>query len=235
MPGITLSPFVYGPPVTDAYFINREEDIRYIFGRLLTLGQSTAITGEPHVGKTSLLFQLCSPTTQKHFLGKKAKALNIVYLNMYGIHKNYAPKDFWDRALENIAKTDERVEELAEAIRVTGYSDKRAWEMLFKYLSDKKRQLVLLIDEFDVLLPVEGQRPNFEDFSFFAILRDIDSFPSFSFITTSRTPIKELNNRAYKLSGSGGSPVFNTQVELKLKPFDNSAIALLLSRADNKF
>jgi len=235
MPKVMLSPFVYGPPVSNSYFINREEDLRYIFGRLLTLGQSTAITGEPHVGKTSLLFQLCDPKVQKHYLGTKAKRINFVYINLYGVDKNYTPKDFWGQALENLEKSDEKIKELTKRIGLTDYSDKRAWEVLFRYLIDQKRQLVLLLDEFDVLLPAKDPRPNFGEFSFFAILRDLDAYPSFSFITTSRTPVKELNHRASQLPGSGGSQVFNTQVELKLRPFDDAAIALLLGRAGDKF
>jgi len=46
-------PFIYGRPVRPGEFLNREAELRTIFNRLRN-GESTAVVGEPHIGKRSL-------------------------------------------------------------------------------------------------------------------------------------------------------------------------------------
>jgi ABC-type phosphate/phosphonate transport system ATPase subunit len=49
-----LNPFLYGKPVPPARFVGRRDAVRTLFSRLYN-GESTAIVGEPHIGKSSLL------------------------------------------------------------------------------------------------------------------------------------------------------------------------------------
>ncbi|MCP4105151.1 MAG: hypothetical protein GY749_06385 [Desulfobacteraceae bacterium] len=46
------NPFYYGNPVSHKNFIGRAKELRRVIGRLLK-GESTAIIGDPHIGKTS--------------------------------------------------------------------------------------------------------------------------------------------------------------------------------------
>ena len=48
------SPFVHGGPVKPADFLNRRRELRRLLNRL-EKGQATAVVGQPHTGKTSLL------------------------------------------------------------------------------------------------------------------------------------------------------------------------------------
>ena len=48
------NPFIYGKPVPIGRFIGRQREVSQVFSRLYN-GESTAIVGEPHIGKTSLL------------------------------------------------------------------------------------------------------------------------------------------------------------------------------------
>lgn len=130
---------------------------------------------------------------------------------------------------------DQTTSQLLEAVRLSDYIDRQYLEEFFKHLAKKNRRLVILLDEFDTLLPYPNPHPAFKDFSFFAVFRALDAYPSFSYVTTSRKPVKTLNERAHSLPGSGGSPVFNTQVEWRLKPFDDEFVGLLIGKGNAKF
>ncbi len=49
-----INPFIYGKPVSKEHFMGRKDVLQTLISRILT-GQSSAIIGEPHIGKTSLL------------------------------------------------------------------------------------------------------------------------------------------------------------------------------------
>jgi len=49
-----LNPFLYGTPVPPSRHIGRRDAVRTLLSRLYN-GESTAIVGEPHIGKSSLL------------------------------------------------------------------------------------------------------------------------------------------------------------------------------------
>jgi hypothetical protein len=227
---------MYGPPARGEYFMDRDNDLRYIFSRLLTQGQSTAVVGEPHVGKSSLLWRLQEPKIQQAYLGDAFKGMMATRLDLHGAGSEFKPAVFWEKAISPLRDRpgDAATAKLIDRVVQAGYSDRQNWEALFEHLYRKKRQFVLLLDEFESLLPQEAPLANFNDFSFFATLRALDAFPSFSFVTTSRVPVSELNKRGHRLSGSGGSPLFNTQVEWHLRPFDDQAIAALFKRAGKR-
>lgn len=69
-------PFIYGRPVKPGEFVDRDSELRTIFNRLRH-GESTAIVGEPHIGKTSLLLKLADDATQRQCLGDDARDLVI--------------------------------------------------------------------------------------------------------------------------------------------------------------
>ncbi len=236
---LTPCPFIAGPPVENEYFIGRDADLRYVLTRLISNGQSTALTGEPHIGKTSLLKKLADAKTRKSYLGEEtAKNMQVVYLDLHG-QVELTPQECWKRVLAPIEASLDRapaeLKALIEGIRYQSYTDRVEWEALLRYLADRKGQLIVLLDEFEALLPDNKPHPNFADFSFFAMLRALDAFPSFSYVTTSRLPVQTLSARATNLPGSGGSPVFNTQTEWRLKPFDLKTTAVLLEKAGGKF
>lgn len=53
-----MNPFLHGNPVPHTHFFDRRQAVRRLKGRLLSHGQSSAVVGEPHMGKTSLLHYL---------------------------------------------------------------------------------------------------------------------------------------------------------------------------------
>ncbi len=225
------NPFIHGRPVRPGEFLDREPELRTIFNRLRK-GESTAVVGEPHIGKTSLLLQLADEETQLRYLGDSAQRVKFSSLNLHYISNDYSPSAFWEKALtplRNCPGWDSiawRFEQAAQA----GYPGDFL-EELFDCLYKQKHQVVLLLDEFERLL----DHPRFQDFAFFATLRAVDSFPSLSIVITSRLALEELEERVHELPLSGGSPVFNALQEKRLLPFDENGVAALLNRAGNAF
>ena len=64
-----LNPFLYGRPVPPERHIGRQAAIHTLFSRLHN-GESTAIVGEPHIGKSSLLRYVTDTEVRTHWLGE---------------------------------------------------------------------------------------------------------------------------------------------------------------------
>jgi hypothetical protein len=218
-PASTSNPFIYGRPVRPEEFVDREDDLRTIFNRLHHC-ESTAVVGEPHIGKSSLLLKLADEATQRHYLPDHVQGLMVSHLDLY-----YSPTAFWQQALKPLRERpgQDAVAQWLKQIAQADYNGDSLRE-IFGYLQEQGQQLVLLLDEFDLLL----DHSNFQDFAFFATLRALSSLRSFSFVTASRLSLKELNQRGYSLPNSGGSPLFNTLIEVRLRPFDEEAVEVLL-------
>ena len=66
-----LNPFIYPGPVPVDKLVDREEEIHSLLSRIAT-GQSTALVGEPNVGKSSLLKKLAECPDCRDRLGEQA-------------------------------------------------------------------------------------------------------------------------------------------------------------------
>jgi len=84
-------------------FLNREAELRTVFNRLRNC-ESTAVVGEPHIGKTSLLLQLADGATRRAYLGDDARCLVVSSLSLLPVGNDYTPVDFWEEALEPLAE-----------------------------------------------------------------------------------------------------------------------------------
>ncbi len=79
-----INPFYYGNPAPPEHFLGRQEELRRIVSRMLGC-QSTAIIGEPHSGKTSLLLYLVAPENRKALYGEQNEKqfLSLVVFQMW--------------------------------------------------------------------------------------------------------------------------------------------------------
>ena len=220
-------PFIYGRPVRPGEFLNRETELRTIFNRLRN-GESTAVVGEPHIGKSSLLLQLADEATQRAYLGEDARCLVVSLLDMHPIGNDYTPAAFWEEALEPLgehpghATTARRLKQAAEA----GYA-RRPLERLFNHLGQRDRRLLLLLDEFERLLI----HPNFQDPAFFALLRSLATRTGgLALVTASRLSVAQMNEQGRGLLDTG-SPFFNNVIPVLLRPFDEATVDTLLDQA----
>jgi len=224
---VTLQPFVYGRPVLPDEFLNREAELRTIFNRLRN-GESTAIVGEPHIGKSSLLLKLADQVTQQLYLGDDARHLVVSLLGLHSIGIDYTPASFWEEALEPLEGRPghqaiaQRLRQATEA-RYT----RRPLEQLFSSLGQQDQVLVLLLEEFGRLLG----HPNFQDPAFFSLLRSLATRTGrLALVITSRLSLAEMSERGRDLLETG-SPFFNHMIGLWLRPFDERTVEVLLDQA----
>lgn len=227
----TTSPaFIYGRPVQPGEFLDRTSELRTIFNRLRH-GESTAVVGEPHIGKSSLLLKLADEATQRTYLGEDGQYMTTCLLDLHPVGSDYTPAAFWKEALESLERPDYvATAPLLEQTAQAGYA-RRSLERLFNHLGQSNRRLVLLLDEFERLLI----HPNFEDPAFFALLRSLTTRTGgLAMVTASRLSVAEMNDQGRSLLEIG-SPFFNNVIEIRLRPFDEVTIGRLLGRAGEVF
>jgi len=224
--------FIYGRPVRASEFMDRRDTIRTIFNRLRH-SESTAIVGEPHIGKSSLLLKLADPATQRTYLGEDAQCVTVNLLDLHPIGSNYAPNAFWKEALEPLQQYSDRdaaTASLLERAAQEGYA-RRSLERLFNHLGRDNQRLVLLLDEFERLL----LHPNFQDPAFFALLRSLATRTGgLAMVTASRLSVSEMNEQGRNLLEIG-SPFFNNVIEMRLRPFDEVTIGLFMNQSCDTF
>ena len=221
-----LNPFHYGNPVPTKRFIGREDAQRTIFGRLSN-GESTAVVGEPHIGKSSFLRYVRDDHVRNAWL-RDADAYAFVDLDCHLIPQSYQPSDFWREVLDRIAEIfpAEQIRQQIEVVRQSGYGS-FTLKRLFDLLGRDDKRAVLLVDEFDVLL----HHPSFNTAEFFGALRSLAvQTNGLALITSSRLPVAEMNRRSHEINPLG-SPFFNNLIEVRLLPLQPVEMDLLIDQA----
>lgn len=229
-----LMNFVYGRPVRPEEFLGREADLLTIFSRLKNK-ESTAIVGEPHIGKTSLLLLIANQETQKTFLKDDAKKMVVFFKDLQPISAGYTPSEFWKEAIEPLQDRPghSSIASRLKDVKEQDYSN-NTLRKLFQNMGERGQVLVLLLDEFDRLL----SHPNFKDPSFFAGMRSLSTITGgLVVITSSRLSVAEMNVKGHELLGGNvnTSPFFNNFIQVKLRPFTSETVTKLLQRVPDVF
>ena len=226
LPTSESNPFIYGRPVRPDEFVGREGELRTVFNRLRN-GESTAVVGEPHIGKTSLLLKLADEETRWAYLGDAARRLFVSLIDLHSIGDDCTPVDFWTEALEPLGKQPGCVSMTRWQQAVESSYARRPLLRLMNHLGRAGRRVVLLLDEFERLLI----HPNFQEPAFFALLRSLATHTDgLAVVIASRSSVAEMNQQGRGLLNEG-SPLFNNLIDLTLNPFDERSVALLLDRA----
>ncbi len=185
------NPFRYGSPVSGSDFIDREDELATVFQRL-SVGDSSSIIGEPHVGKTSFLLRLKDHKSQSKYVGQDlAKKWYFSFISGHEFDSNSTPKNFWDLALEPIRaypgnRTVSYFLKEAQQLQYEGPKLQRVFEALKAH----NRLLILLLDEFECLLSLDG----FKDPAFFGRLRGLSTrVGGIALVVSSRYTVRELN------------------------------------------
>jgi hypothetical protein len=156
------NPYRSRKPVTDpTQFYGRRKEL-FCLAEKFNSGQMCAISGEPLIGKTSLLYYLVHPEGArslpqfKSYLSDLHSYLFVLIemerlptFSTYGVLRYV-----FDRVLEEAAKQDEGDQEIAHFSQFTQeqydeYEMQRAFE---RYLKAQKRHVILLFDDFDVAI-----------------------------------------------------------------------------------
>ncbi len=217
-PSQPLNPFRYGKPVPPDRFVGRRSEVRTIFSRILN-GESTAVIGEPHIGKSSLLRYIGHPPNRSQHLGGRSASSKFIPFDMHLLASSDRAEDFWRVVLERLESEMPLpwLQSLLEAARQKKFRS-FAVEHLFRTVGEKDIQLVLLLDEFDSLL----HHPGFGGPDFFGPLRSlVSNTDGLALVIASRLSVTELNRRT--ADEHFGSPFFNVHTEVNLPALRNQA------------
>ena len=229
------SPFITGRVVPPEQFFGRRRE-RNSAVSLISTGQSLAFTGDPRIGKTSLLHYLASPHCQDLHEPEDRQRL-FVYLDSQTWPDEFTPSRFWKRALQPLEQAFSRSEapaDLQTALRTAaeeGYAT-FVLERLLAQMRTAGWQLVLLLDEFDTLL----EHPMLQRTEFYGGLRSLASRygEALTLVLAARRSLSELNEatRAYSRLGS---PFFNFVREVPLSSCSKTACENLLKKVAPHF
>jgi hypothetical protein len=221
-----LNPFRYGKPVPPERFIGREEALRTLFARINN-GESTAVVGTPHIGKSSFLRYIGAETVRANWLRHAVAEHAFIDIDCHLLPMSYRPGDFWEHVLGEIERLfpERTVAAQVVVVRQSGWSA-FALKRLFDTLSRMGKRAVVLVDEFDVLL----YHANFNTPDFFGALRSLStSTDGLALVSASRMSVAEMNRRSQELN-PGGSPFFNTFTEARLMPLRPAEVELLIAQ-----
>ena len=211
-----LNPFIYGKPVPTGRFIGRQEQVRVLFSRLFN-GESTAIVGEPHIGKTSLLRYMADEDTRREWIAQIFGQHVFVDLDCHLMPIDFGPTQLWAQVMEHIKafSSDPAFHNQCNLVIANNYGS-LTLERLFKLMDKREWRVVLMIDEFDVLLG----HPTFGTAEFLGALRSFATRTNgLVVITASRLSIAQMN-RLSMSNNPYGSPFFNNMTEVRLSGLD---------------
>lgn len=228
------SPFIYSRAVTFGESIGRTSELRRLLSRL-TSRQSTAIIGQPHIGKTSLLKASQAHPNQ---LVEEFVQYTLSFLDAHSLHDITSQTTFWKLALsplEEHFKTNptEISENLVEAYKIAQAHNFGTFvlEIFFGLLSKANRRFVLLLDEFDDFL----SHPVLNSAEFYGSLRSLASrSEGLVLVIAARKDLEQLNQLTQQINPHG-SPYFNVFTEIKLGAFSPKDMVALLDRAGERF
>lgn len=231
------NPFFHGNPVSPAQFLDRRRELRRVVSRILNEGQSSAVVGEPRTGKTSLLEYLAASETRVELYGTDMDRLLFTYLDAQTLGVQFSQAQFWEYALrplyEQVIVSDPETS-LAQAYAICkeNHFGTFVLERLLVQMEQRDWRLVLMLDEFDVLL----QHPILNSAEFFGSLRSLVSRSrgALALIIASRLPLENLNKETQELSRTG-SPYFNFLIEIALGAWPESSVDELLRWAGERF
>lgn len=231
------NPFFYGNPVPADQFVGRRRELRRIANRIVSQGQSTAVVGEPRIGKTSLLLYLSAPETRAQLYGPDAAKLLFSDLDAQTFGGQFDQAQFWEYVLRPLqekpaaAGADSALAQAYETCRENSFGA-FVLERLLVQAGAVGWRLVLLLDEFGALL----HHPVLNSAEFFGSLRSLASRSrgALVLVIASRTSLASLNTATQQFSRLS-SPYFNFLTEVTLGPWTDREVAELLRRAGDRF
>src|SRR6188474_1511937 len=181
-----LSPFIYGRSLSPVEFAGRPTELNRITGRLST-GQSIAVIGQPHVGKTSMLEFMSDANARRKQFGDVFGGNFFVFLDVLAVHGIRSQADFWRYVLAPLRNSEYSAQ--YEYVTQEGYNN-FALEQVFDNLEREGRKLILMLDEFDSLL----SHPVLNNPDFYGGLRTLASRSGgFILVIAARRSLEQLN------------------------------------------
>ena len=223
----TLNPFIYGKPVSSDRFIGGEGALGTLFSRIYN-GESTAVVGEPHIGKSSILRYIADEKVRAEWLEEATERCVFIEFDCHLLPGSYQPADFWRQVLIWIEQTvpAEMIQTQLDIVRQSDFGS-FTLKGLFDLIGRSEWSVVLLIDEFDTLL----HHSNFNTAEFFGALRALATGSGgLVLVTAGRISVAEMNRRSQQINPLG-SPFFNNFTDVQLLPFHPEEVDGLLDQA----
>jgi hypothetical protein len=229
------NPFILSVSASGVNFVGRAREIRRIVSRVAGGGQSVAITGEPRIGKTTLLRYLYNPDRQAELFGDLAPHLLTQYIDVQTFGPTFDQGQFWQIALQPLA---EKLIESSQSTLCAAYDTCKSEgfsvfniERLLAQMQLLGWRLVILLDEFDNLL----NHPTLHQAEFYGGLRSLASrYESLALVTASRQPLEILNETTREYSKLG-SPYFNFMTPVVLGMLEKKDVLQLLKAGEAHF
>jgi serine/threonine-protein kinase len=228
-----INPFVYGRHAPLSHFVGRRAEIDACYNALVgPVCGSVAVSGEPRMGKTSLLRAVADIGSSEGW-ARPGTRTAFVYVDCQSISR-FTPTRFWQRVLTLLAralsdgKTDPKLLAAIQGLAGKERIDATEFETILHALQQQRVVLVLLLDEFE-----------------WVIKRDLKSLPAtrnflsglralinhspdiLSLIIASQQP---LNVLCQGVANGEGSPFYNNFVFRRLHPLDAPEVGELIER-----
>lgn len=230
-----INPFIYSRAVLPSEFVGREKEIRWLFSRLAT-GQSTAIIGLPHVGKTSLINYVADPHIRKTRFGHEFDRDIIRVLDAHMLRAVKSQAEFWEYALSPLSEHLQNSEHLTslqsnyELVRQNLFGS-FLLEQFFISLREQEARFILFLDEFDDLL----SHPVLNSAEFYGSLRSLASRSlGLVLVLGSRRDVEQLNLLTQQINPHG-SPYFNVFTQITLNTMKGESFDKIIKQAGDRF
>ncbi|MEM7019818.1 MAG: AAA family ATPase [Pseudomonadota bacterium] len=210
-----------------------------MFNRIAGHGQSLAIIGTPYSGKTTLLHYSVLADAAREQLKEHPLTHCFATVNARGCDADFSRNDFWKTVLSSLGEIPEDAPETTRNIVRQAQQDYLqsdfshfSLERVLERLQTANIRLVMLIDDFDVLL----SHPQLGDAEFFGSLRSLVTRSQGALVLaiSSCLPLSELNRKAYR-SSHVGSPYFNFLNEVVLPTWNDEEVETLLAQGASRF
>ncbi len=229
-----INPFVYGRYAPLTHFVGRREEIDACFNALVgPVCGSVAISGEPRMGKTSLLRAVAEIGAREGWSRPGTRTL-FLYVDCQSISR-FTPTRFWQRVLTLLARALSDAAavppEALSAIQAAGEQvriEATQFESTLRLLRERQIVLVLLLDEFEWVIKRDAKNLPITR-NFLSSLRAlINHAPdTLSLIIASQQP---LNVLCQDIANGEGSPFYNNFVFRRLHPLDAAEVDDLIER-----
>ncbi len=215
------SPFIDGGPVPPSHFVGRTREVGQILGQLANPARScSAISGDPRVGKTSLLHYLLRMPHIRGVWGLAPNWCHFVYIDCQNI-ASFSEAAFWRhilREIEELVKDDEILKVALNNLLQQDNPDTYDLNSFFDKVARAGRLIVLMLDEFEwVIKNLNPKIPGLLNH-----LRALLNRPErgLALLIATRALLGEL----CAPFDFGGSPFDNCFANVTLPPFDETDV-----------
>jgi hypothetical protein len=222
-----LNPFRYGEPVPPDKHINRAAGVQVLFSRLVN-SEATALVGEPHIGKSSLIRYIQHPKVRENWLEAEAGRYVFVDVDCHQFSDDCTPGDLWKRVMGTAwqAIQDDEIRRRIDFTAKHSF-DTYLLEQTLREIDKQGWRVVLLLDEFERVLRCSHLFTP----EFLGALRSLASrTDSLIPVIVTRRSLAALNRAGRDLIPFG-SPPFNNCIEVTLSAFSKEDVRELVTQS----